>query len=93
MGALARPDLAKVEHLQAAWLHEYFLSSGIWQQRPHDNGIADHILPLLLLLLLSLLFHVAPTFHLYRGGVKVGEMTGAKVERLKALIDEQLNQN
>jgi hypothetical protein len=36
---------------------------------------------------------VAPTFHLYKGGVKVGEMTGAKVERLRALIDEQLNQN
>uniref|UniRef100_A0A383W1D9 Thioredoxin domain-containing protein n=1 Tax=Tetradesmus obliquus TaxID=3088 RepID=A0A383W1D9_TETOB len=36
---------------------------------------------------------VAPTFQLYRGGAKVGEMTGAKVERLKALIDEQLNQN
>jgi hypothetical protein len=45
------------------------------------------------LLLLLLVLQVAPTFHLYRGGVKLGEMTGAKVERLKTLIDEQLNQN
>ena len=33
---------------------------------------------------------VAPTFHLYRKGVKVAEMTGAHVERLQALVEEQL---
>ncbi len=31
---------------------------------------------------------VAPTFHLYKGGSKVAEMTGAKVDKLKALIAE-----
>lgn len=34
---------------------------------------------------------VAPTFHLYRNGTKVAEMTGAHVERLQALVEEQLN--
>lgn len=38
----------------------------------------------------SLGIRVAPTFHLYRKGQKVAEMTGAKVDRLRALIDEQL---
>lgn len=33
---------------------------------------------------------VAPTFHLYRKSVKVAEMTGAKVDKLRALISEQL---
>lgn len=33
---------------------------------------------------------VAPTFHLYRRGLKVAEMTGAHVERLAALVEEQL---
>jgi thioredoxin 1 len=33
---------------------------------------------------------VAPTFHLYKKGEKVGEMTGAHVERLQALVEEQL---
>jgi len=31
---------------------------------------------------------VAPTFHLYKGGSKVAEMTGAKVDKLKELIAE-----
>lgn len=33
---------------------------------------------------------VAPTFHLYRNGQKVAEMTGAHVERLQALVEEHL---
>jgi hypothetical protein len=31
-----------------------------------------------------------PTFHLYRGSTKVGEMTGAKVEKLQQLIEANL---
>lgn len=31
---------------------------------------------------------VAPTFQLYKGGVKVAEMTGAKVDKLRELINE-----
>ncbi|KAK9804467.1 hypothetical protein WJX73_005097 [Symbiochloris irregularis] len=31
---------------------------------------------------------VAPTFHLYKKGEKVAEMTGAKVDELRALIDK-----
>ncbi|GFH08663.1 thioredoxin-like protein [Haematococcus lacustris] len=31
---------------------------------------------------------VAPTFHVYRNKEKVAEMTGAKVEKLVALIEE-----
>lgn len=34
---------------------------------------------------------VAPTFLLYRDGEKVGEMTGAKLDKLKGLIDEKIN--
>jgi thioredoxin 1 len=30
---------------------------------------------------------VAPTFHLYKGGEKVAEMTGAKVDKLRSLIE------
>eukprot|EP00197_Chlamydomonas_leiostraca_P011397 CAMPEP_0202867768 /NCGR_PEP_ID=MMETSP1391-20130828/9612_1 /ASSEMBLY_ACC=CAM_ASM_000867 /TAXON_ID=1034604 /ORGANISM="Chlamydomonas leiostraca, Strain SAG 11-49" /LENGTH=178 /DNA_ID=CAMNT_0049547831 /DNA_START=39 /DNA_END=575 /DNA_ORIENTATION=+ len=33
---------------------------------------------------------VAPTFHLYKNNEKVAEMTGAKIDKLRALIDEQL---
>jgi thioredoxin 1 len=33
---------------------------------------------------------VAPTFHLYRNSEKVAEMTGAKVDKLKALIESHL---
>lgn len=33
---------------------------------------------------------VAPTFHLYRGRTRVGEMTGAKVDKLKELIAANL---
>jgi thioredoxin 1 len=36
---------------------------------------------------------VAPTFHLYKNGVKVADMTGAKVDKLRHLIEEQINQN
>ncbi|MEW5317504.1 MAG: hypothetical protein WDW38_008793 [Sanguina aurantia] len=32
---------------------------------------------------------VAPTFYIYRDSVKLAEMTGAKVERLLALLKEQ----
>ncbi|KIZ00836.1 hypothetical protein MNEG_7125 [Monoraphidium neglectum] len=28
-----------------------------------------------------------PTFHIYHRGVKVGEMTGAKIEKLRALVE------
>jgi thioredoxin 1 len=38
----------------------------------------------------ALNIRVAPTFHLYRRGVKVAEMTGAHVDRLQALVEEQL---
>lgn len=31
---------------------------------------------------------VAPTFQLYKKSEKVGEMTGAKIEELQKLIDE-----
>eukprot|EP00873_Tetraselmis_striata_P011449 jgi/Tetstr1/431713/TSEL_021238.t1 len=31
---------------------------------------------------------VAPTFHLYKGGEKLAEMTGAKPDKLKELIDQ-----
>lgn len=34
----------------------------------------------------TLAIKVAPTFHLYKGGEKVAEMTGAKVDKLRALI-------
>jgi thioredoxin 1 len=33
---------------------------------------------------------VAPTFHLYKHGQKVADMTGAKVDKLRALIDDHL---
>lgn len=33
---------------------------------------------------------VAPTFLLFQDGEKVGEMTGAKLEKLKSLISEKL---
>jgi thioredoxin 1 len=33
---------------------------------------------------------VAPTFHLYKNGQKVADMTGAKVDKLRALIDDHL---
>jgi thioredoxin 1 len=33
-----------------------------------------------------LLLQVAPTFHLYKGGQKVADMTGAKVDKLRELI-------
>jgi len=33
---------------------------------------------------------VAPTFHLYKHGKKVADMTGAKVDKLRALIDDHL---
>lgn len=33
---------------------------------------------------------VAPTFHIYKNGQKVADMTGAKVDKLRALIDDQL---
>jgi thioredoxin 1 len=36
---------------------------------------------------------VAPTFQLYQGGAKVADMTGAKVDQLRALIDQHLAQN
>lgn len=38
----------------------------------------------------SVCVQVAPTFHLYRNGQKVADMTGAKVDKLRALISEQL---
>ncbi|PNH08590.1 Thioredoxin F, chloroplastic [Tetrabaena socialis] len=38
---------------------------------------------------IQLAIKVAPTFHLYRNSVKVAEMTGAKVDKLVALINEQ----
>eukprot|EP00879_Flechtneria_rotunda_P005314 GHRR01005601.1.p1 GENE.GHRR01005601.1~~GHRR01005601.1.p1 ORF type:complete len:185 (+),score=41.35 GHRR01005601.1:513-1067(+) len=38
----------------------------------------------------SLGIRVAPTFHLYKQGVKVADMTGAKVDQLRALIQEHL---
>lgn len=37
---------------------------------------------------LKLAIKVAPTFHLYRKGQKVAEMTGAKVDKLTELINE-----
>jgi hypothetical protein len=33
---------------------------------------------------------VAPTFHLYRGREKLGEMTGAKVDKLREMIEANL---
>jgi len=33
---------------------------------------------------------VAPTFHIYRGKEKLGEMTGAKVDKLRELIETNL---
>jgi hypothetical protein len=33
---------------------------------------------------------VAPTFHLYRGREKLGEMTGAKMDKLKEMIEANL---
>lgn len=36
----------------------------------------------------ELAIKVAPTFHLYKGGAKVAEMTGAKVDKLRALIEQ-----
>lgn len=38
----------------------------------------------------QLKIRVAPTFHLYRNNEKVAEMTGAKLEKLVGLINEQL---
>jgi thioredoxin 1 len=38
----------------------------------------------------SLGIKVAPTFHLYKHGKKVADMTGAKVDKLRALIDDHL---
>ncbi|KAI8465290.1 MAG: thioredoxin-like protein [Monoraphidium minutum] len=38
----------------------------------------------------ELAIKVAPTFHLYRGREKVGEMTGAKVDKLRELIEANL---
>jgi len=35
----------------------------------------------------KLQIRVAPTFHLYKRSEKVAEMTGAKVDKLRALID------
>lgn len=35
---------------------------------------------------------VAPTFYIYKGGVKAAEMTGAKLDRLRALFDEAIHQ-
>jgi thioredoxin 1 len=35
---------------------------------------------------------VAPTFHVYKGKDKVGEMTGAKADQLRALIQQNLPQ-
>ncbi|GAB4819538.1 hypothetical protein N2152v2_006584 [Parachlorella kessleri] len=37
---------------------------------------------------MKLAIKVAPTFHLYRRGEKVAEMTGAKVDKLRELIEE-----
>lgn len=33
---------------------------------------------------------VAPTFHLYRAGAKVADMTGAKVDKLRQLVADHL---
>jgi thioredoxin-like negative regulator of GroEL len=33
---------------------------------------------------------VAPTFHLYKGGQKVADMTGAKVDKLRELITKHI---
>jgi hypothetical protein len=33
---------------------------------------------------------VAPTFHLYRGREKLAEMTGAKVDKLREIIEANL---
>jgi thioredoxin 1 len=38
----------------------------------------------------ALAIKVAPTFHLYKGGEKVAEMTGAKVDKLRSLIEANL---
>jgi hypothetical protein len=35
----------------------------------------------------TLAIKVAPTFHLYKGGEKVAEMTGAKMDKLRSLIE------
>lgn len=39
---------------------------------------------------ISLGIKVAPTFHLYRDSKKIAEMTGAKVDKLRALIEQHL---
>ena len=38
----------------------------------------------------SLNIRVAPTFHLYKRSEKVAEMTGAKVDKLRELIDAHM---
>jgi len=38
----------------------------------------------------ALNIRVAPTFHLYRNSQKVGEMTGAKIDKLRNLIESAL---
>ncbi|KAF5834326.1 thioredoxin-like protein [Dunaliella salina] len=38
----------------------------------------------------ALNIRVAPTFHLYRNSQKVGEMTGAKIDKLRSLIESAL---
>jgi thioredoxin-like negative regulator of GroEL len=48
-------------------------------------------LTLLLLLPACLLLQVAPTFHLYKGGQKVADMTGAKVDKLRELITKHIS--
>lgn len=68
------------------------------QQRAYASATAQLQLLLLLLVLstllltsfqlLLLLLQVAPTFHLYKGGQKVADMTGAKVDKLRELITQ-----
>ncbi|GIL58047.1 hypothetical protein Vafri_13248 [Volvox africanus] len=41
---------------------------------------------------MALAIKVAPTFHLYRNSTKVADMTGAKLDKLVALINEQQQQ-
>jgi len=37
-----------------------------------------------------LLTQVAPTFHIYKNGQKMADMTGAKVDKLRALITDHM---